>query len=179
MGFTSIRKIDRRAFFRDLFKIAITGISLIYAFKSHANASFLSIFCRNPFHKRNIHEFLKEIYMEVKDLGSYYDDDFIKREFFIDLDGHEKNKEEHVVILNNKVEGLDKMRVQVTYFEAERKNIIIKWAKNTKEIHCCLKGVNLEIEKCDYSNKEMESLLPKILNGIRDKKKLLKLLDKK
>lgn len=117
--------------------------------------------------------------MEVRELGSYYDDNFIKREFFINLDGYDANKEEHVVILNNREEGLEKMRVQVTYFEAERKNRIIKWAKNTREISYCLKGLNIEIEKCDYSNEEMESLLPKILNGIRDKKKLLKLLNKK
>ncbi len=69
--------------------------------------------------------------------------------------------------------------VQVTYFEAEKKNRTIKWAKNTKEILCCLKGLNIEIEKSDYSSIEMDSLLPKILNGIRDKKKLLKLLDNK
>jgi len=179
VAFTSIHKIDRRTFFRELFKTTSTGISLLYAFKFYASASFFKFFYRNPFHKRNIHEFLKKIYIEVRELGSYYDDNFIKREFFINLDGYDANKEEHVVILNNREEGFEKMRVQVTYFEAERKNRIIKWAKNTREISYCLKGLNIEIEKCDYSNEEMESLLPKILDGIRDKKRLLKLLDKK
>lgn len=154
-------------------------MTLAYTFKSYASSEFFKIFIENPIHKKEPHKILKEIYMEVIELGSYYEESFIKREFFIDLDGDDKNKEEHVVVLNNREGDKEKMIVQITYFEPKRKSGIVKYAKSTKKIFCYLKEGKIEIEECDYEKNEIESLLPKILNGIRHKKKLLKLIKDK
>lgn len=74
------------------------------------------------------------IYKEVIELGSYKGEDFIKREFFIDLDENQENKEEHVVILHRLTGQKEKITVQVTYFEPKKINRLIKYAKTTKEI---------------------------------------------
>ena len=172
--------MDRRSFFRNLSKRTITGVTLIYASKSYAESEFFKILTENSTHKKDSHKILKEIHMEVIELGSYYDENFIKREFFMDLDGNHKNKEEHVVVLNNRVGDREKMIIQITYFESRKRDSIIKYAKNTRKILCFLKKEKVKIEECDYDENEIKSLLPKILNGIRNKKKLLSLIkDKK
>lgn len=119
---------------------------------------------------------LNEIYNEVVELGSYNQENFIKREFFIDIDGNNKNKEEHVVVLNRRVGQRQKMIIQVTYFESKKANSIVKYAKNTKKILCFLNEGKIKIGECDYNEKEIEFLLPEILKGIRNEKKLLRLV---
>ncbi len=70
------------------------------------------------------------------------------------------------------------MTIQVTYFEARRTRIV-KYAKEIKTILCHIKCDKLEIKKSDYTKNDMKSLFPDILQGIRDKKKYLKLIDHK
>jgi hypothetical protein len=127
--------------------------------------------------KKDPKEYLRQIHCEVKELGSYENEAFIKREFHTELDGNQENKEEHVVILIYRVGDKERMLVQVTYFVAKRKNSPVKYPKEIRVILCSLKGDNLEIKNCDYTEKEIESLLPDILQGIRNKKKILKLLE--
>ncbi len=122
---------------------------------------------------------LKEIYREVKELGSYPNEDFIKREFHMDLDGNDTNSEEHVVVLIYESLDGERMVLQVTYFEPEKNNRIIKNAKNIRVISSFIKGDNLEIYKNEYSEKETRPLLADILKGIRSKKELLKQIDRK
>jgi hypothetical protein len=121
-------------------------------------------------------DLLWEIYEEVADLERLADDCFIKGEFHINLDGNEENKEEHIVVLNHFASGQKKMLLQVTYFESRRKNSPVKYAKSVREIECCILGERIEIERCDYSEMEITSLLPGILEGIRDTKKILDLI---
>ncbi len=132
----------------------------------------------NPFAKEEVCQLLKEIYNEILEFGKYENEDFIKREFFIDLDENQENKEEHVVVLQQKTIGKEQMIVQVTYFEPKKINRLIKYAKTTKEILCSLKKGNLTIEKCGYEIDEIHILLPRILEGIKNKKKLLKLIER-
>ena len=124
-------------------------------------------------------ECLRQIHGEVKQLGSYENEAFIKREFHINLDGNQENKEEHVVVLIYRVGDRERMIIQVTYFAPKRKRSPIKYPKEIRVILCSLKGDNLEIKHCDYNEKEIESLLPDILQGIRKKKEILKLLEHK
>ena len=123
-------------------------------------------------------EILKEMYHEVVELGPRKNEDFIKREFHMDLDKDENNSEEHVVVLIQGEGRKKKMTIQVTYFEAKRTRII-KYAKDIKTIFCHIKGDRVEIKKSDYTKNDMKSLFPDILQGIRNKKKFLKLLDRK
>lgn len=122
------------------------------------------------------HKLLKDIHDEVLKFGKNEDPDLIKREFWMDLDGKEGNKEEHVVVMRHN-DGLNlRMTVQVTYFSEDKGKRFVRFAKDTKLIQCCVKEHDLEISKSDYSDKEMEELFANILIGIRNKKELLKLI---
>lgn len=119
---------------------------------------------------------LKDIHDEVMQFGINEDPDLIKREFWMDLDGQEDNKEEHVVVMRHN-DGLNlKMTVQVTYFSEDKGKRFVRFAKDTKLVQCCIKEHELEINRSDYSDKEMEKLFNNILIGIRNKKELLKLI---
>ena len=129
--------------------------------------------------KRDPKEYLQQIHSEVKELGSYENEAFVKREFHTELDGNRENKEEHVVVLIYRVGDRERMLLQITYFASKRKGSPVKYPREIRVILCSLKEDNLEIEHCDYTEKEIESLLPDILQGIRKKKEILKLLDPK
>ncbi len=122
------------------------------------------------------HKLLKDIHDEVMQFGLNEDPNLIKREFWMDLDGREDNKEEHVVVMRHN-DGLNfKLTIQVTYFSGDKGKRFVRFAKDTKLIQCCVKEHDLEISKSDYSDKEMEKLFNNILIGIRNKKELLKLI---
>ncbi len=126
-----------------------------------------------------IQKALKDIHDEVIQMGSYGGDDFIKREFWFELDGVKENKEEHVLVLEHN-DGLNlRMTVQVTYFTKDKSQRFIRYAEDTRTVSCWVKGECLEIDKSDYSDEEMETLLPGILKGIRCEKEILKLIEKK
>ena len=131
------------------------------------------------FSSEQAHQILKNICREVMELGKYADEDFTKREFFIDIDENKVNKEEHIVILHRQTDDKEQMTVQVTYFEPKKINRLIKLAKTTKEILCRFKKGKIEITECDYRMDEIQTLLPRILEGIKNKKKLLKLTENK
>jgi hypothetical protein len=121
---------------------------------------------------------LLDIYQEVKELGFYENEDFLRREFQMNLDGNDNNKEEYVMVFSQTIDGAEKMVVQVTYFIPEKDNWMIKHAVKTKEIKCSLKGDNVKISSCDYNDKEIRKVLTEILEGIRLEKELLKLIRK-
>jgi len=122
------------------------------------------------------HKLLKDIHDEILQFGINEDPNLIKREFWMDLDGQEDNKEEHVVIMRHN-DGLSlKMTVQITYFSNDKGKRLIRYAKDTKIVQCCVKENDLVIDKSDYTDKEMEKLFQDILVGIRNKKELLKLI---
>lgn len=122
------------------------------------------------------HKLLKNIHDEVLDFGINDDPDLIKREFWMDLDGHEDNKEEHVVVMRYN-DGLNlNMTVQVTYYSEDKGKRYVRFAKDTKLVQCCIKEHDLEIRRSDYSDKEMEKLFSNILIAIRNKKEMLKLI---
>ncbi|MFC2166747.1 hypothetical protein ACFLQZ_02130 [Acidobacteriota bacterium] len=128
--------------------------------------------------KKTPSEILKNIYDEIKELGVYEDENFLRREFHMDLDGHATNKEEYVMVLSQNIDKIQKMVLQVTYFEQDKKNRYVKNAKETKEIKCELVGEEFKIKSCDYEEKKLDKLLSSILTGIQEKKKLLKLVKK-
>jgi len=170
--------MERREFLRNFPKGIIIGLAAINVIKSNVESSVHEVLTGPPKPKNNPKEILKEVYKEVVELGARKNEDFIKREFHIDLDKDENNSEEHVVVLIQGEGSKEKMTIQVTYFEAKRTRII-KYAKDVKTIFCKISGDRVEIKKSDYTKNDMKSLFPDILQGIRDKKKFLKLLDRK
>lgn len=170
--------MERREFLRNFPKGIIIGVAAANVFISNARSSVYNILTNIPQCKKVPNEILKEMYKEVVELGPYNNQDFIKREFHMELDNDENNSEEHVVFLIQSAGDKEKMIIQVTYFEAKRTRII-KYAKDIKTILCYVKGDEVEIKKSDYSENDIKSLLPAILQGIRNKKKFLKLIDRK
>jgi len=121
-------------------------------------------------------DILKEIYKEVIEFRKVGKEGFINQEFHLDLDSDAANSEEHVNVLIYDSGGRKKMVLQVTYFEPI--NRVIKHAKEIRQIICFLRGEQMEIERCDYNQKQIKSILPEILKEIRYEKELLKQIDR-
>jgi len=130
----------------------------------------------NPHGLSQHQKLLKEIHDEVVELGVHDDPDLIKREFWMELDGKETNKEEHVVVMRYSDGTNLKMIVQITYFSEDEGKRLVRFAKETKLVQCFINEQDLEISRSDYSEQEMEKLFTDILSGIRNKKELLKLI---
>jgi hypothetical protein len=174
-----IRNLAGRADKRDFFNFIQLFFVIIVLSVPFAAMTVSDMSPSQPTKKQTIQKALKDIHDEVLQMGSYDDDDFIKRECWFELDGVEENKEEHVVVMQHN-DGLNlRMTVQVTYFTKDKSQRFIRYAEDTKSVFCCVKGPLLEIDKSDYSLEEMETLLPGILEGIRVEKEILKLIDKK
>jgi hypothetical protein len=174
-----IRNLAVRANKRHFFNlIQIFFVLLFFCLPSTA-MPFSDTSPSQPTKKQTIQKALKDIHDEVIQMGSYADEDFIKREFWFELDGVEENKEEHVVVMQHN-DGLNlRMTIQVTYFTKDKSQRLVRYAEDTKSVFCCVKGPLLEIDKSEYSDEEMETLLPGILKGIRVEKEILKLIEKK
>ena len=128
--------------------------------------------------KKTPSEILKNIYEEVKELGPYENENFLRREFHMDLDGNATNKEEYVMVFSQKIDNIQKMVLQVTYFEQDKSSRFAKNAKETKEIKCELIEKDFKIKSCDYKENKLKKVLSKILTGIQEKKRILKLVKK-
>ncbi len=119
---------------------------------------------------------LKQIYDEVKELGRYPGEDFIRREFFIgNEDDDDTNKNQHVAVLIQTIDGQEKMSIQVTAMEPSKENPQVKYATSSKSILCRVGKDALTIQTSDYDEPELERLASEILRAVLAKKKLLKL----
>ena len=168
--------MDRRVFIRKCLQgIAafILGVSYLNALPSEF---FFKISPSSTSQQNDPSKFLREIYDEVQGLGRHGNDNFIKREFHLNLDDNTNNKEEQVVVLNHCYSGRETMLLQVTYFETRRKNTPVKYAKMIREIECHVLDKGIEIQRCDYDRTEIQTLLPNILQCIRETKKFLGLI---
>jgi len=124
-------------------------------------------------------DILKNIYKEVKELGKRENETFIKREFHFDLDENPTNTEEHIVVLIYEMNDKERIIIQVTYFESEGFRDSIKYAKDIKLISSFLESEEIAIDKSDYDKKEIKKILPDILKGIIEEKRLYRLIERK
>jgi len=141
-----------------------------------SGGSFVQLWGNNKKKKITLHKTLLEIYKEVRDLGPRDKEDFIKREFHLNLDGSWDNREEHVVVLCHKEGSGDKMILQVTYFEEKLTHSTSRLSLTTKEITSLIDGDFIKIAKTTFSCEEQDKLLLEILLGIQKEKKLLRSL---
>jgi len=149
-----------------------------FAFVTFGLYSFQSNSPSKSQQETQVQKLLKEIHDEVVEIGVQIEDNFIKREFWMDLDGNEGNKEEHVVVMRHD-DGHDlKMTVQVTYYMPDKGLHWVRFAHATKSVLCCIRENGFDIYRSDYSSEEMTKLFPEILKGIRNKKEILKLIKK-
>jgi len=142
-------------------------------------ASFIFPLVRQSKAPKEPGQFLLAIFKEVRELGFREHEDFIKREFHFDLDGNMANWEEHIVVLSHADGNGEKMILQVTYFGEAAHGGIARYSKETREISCLIEGNALAIQHCGFDVDEARHVLPEILKGIQEEKKLLKLLDHK
>jgi hypothetical protein len=126
--------------------------------------------------KKDSSKILMEIYQEVKELGPFPGDDFIKREFFVGKDDDDTYQDIHTLILIQNIYEIEKITIQVTYFQPSENDPTVKYAKNMRSISYALLQDEIVVLKSDYDEKERKKFLPQILRAIRGKKKLLKYL---
>jgi hypothetical protein len=124
--------------------------------------------------EETVGEVLKQIYLEVKELGPYPGDNFIKQEFFLGPADDDSYKREHICILIQVVDGAERMKIQVTEMKNRPDNPRIQLAGKTRTITCSItaKG-GLTLPRTDYSEEEIARVVPDILRAVREKKKLL------
>ncbi len=121
---------------------------------------------------------LRSIYSEVKELGAYPGENFIRREFFIGAeDDDDTYKDVHVSILIQGHSDLEKMKVQVTQMEPGQGDSRVKYAGISKTLVCLIREKNVELESSDFKEKEIGALVQEILQAIQAKKKLLGLCE--
>ena len=120
-------------------------------------------------------EVLKTIYQEVKELGAYPGEDFISREFFLGPADDDTYKNEHIAVLIQKMDGREKMKIQVTEMEIVNDKPRVQTAKETRLVVCLIAGDILTLERSEFSEDKLSGLAPEILRAIQAKKKLLKL----
>jgi len=118
---------------------------------------------------------LIKIHDEVKEMGPYPGEDFIRREFFVGEDDDDTNKDVHVVVLIQRLELKEIMTIRVTEMVKDPGNLRARLAKNSRMLVCLLSGDRLEIRSSDYEAKDLDKLAPDILTAIQNKKRLLKL----
>lgn len=117
---------------------------------------------------------LKQVRDEVREMGSYPGEDFVRREFFVGEDDDDTNKDIHVNILIQALKSGEKMTLRVTEMAVDPGNPRARLARASKLVVCLFAGDRLEIKSSDYEDKELSRLAPEILTAIRNKKRLLK-----
>ncbi len=151
--------------FACLLTLIIVGFMVTPGF---ASASFLS--------GGDVFAILKEIYQEAAEMEGEDGEGFIEREFFIELDKNDENKEEHVIFLSQRIKDEEKVLLQITYFKPSETQTRVKYPRETREIVYYLRGEEVIFKECNFESGELELLLKDILKGIQNKKKLLKLI---
>jgi hypothetical protein len=118
---------------------------------------------------------LTQIYAEVKEMGPYPGEDFIRREFFVGEDDDDTNKDIHIMVLIRSSASKEMMTVRVTEMVKDPGNPQVRLAAASKMLSCLVAGGQVEIQSCDYQEKELDKLAPEMLKAIKNKKRLLKL----
>ncbi len=117
---------------------------------------------------------LKKIHAEVKEMGPYPGEDFVRREFFVGEDDDDTNKDIQVVVLIQSFESKEKMSIRVTEMVRDPGNSRTSLAKTTKAVVCLVAEDRVEIKSSDYEKSDLDKLTPEILTAVRNKKRLLK-----
>ena len=118
---------------------------------------------------------LKHIHAEVKEIGPYPGEDFIRREFFVGEDDDDTNKDIHVIVLIQSLEAKERMTIRVTEMVKDPGNPRARLAKTSRALVCLVAADRLEVQSSDYGEKDLAELVPEILTAIQNKKKLLNL----
>jgi hypothetical protein len=123
---------------------------------------------------RDVPALLREIEKAVREIGGYPGEDFIRREFFLGEGDDDTYKTHYVgILIKDEPEG-PRMTILVTRLEPSRDNPRIKYTRDPKTIVCRFPADRAEVVQSDYSQADLETLLPDVLRAVVDKKNLLK-----
>lgn len=162
-----------RWYFRCFLLVVLVNLFMLSGVLFFSQLFGNTLFFSDKKNEKNPHVLLRNIFLEIKEMGNYEGENFSKREFFLNLDGNDNNKEEQVVILIHDFMNMEKMVIQVTYFTSKKEKFV-KYAALTKSIESVFLNEDLALIKNDYSEEETLPILENILTGIIKKKKILK-----
>ncbi len=118
---------------------------------------------------------LRRILVETRELGARPGEDFIKQEFFIGgPDDDDTNKDISIIILIQTIDGAERMTIQATRMERDRRDPRIKTARETKSIVGRRDGLFFKMIRSDFAGEELDSVCAQILRAVQDKKRLIK-----
>ena len=127
-----------------------------------------------PQKSRDVPALLREIEKTVREIGGYPGEDFVRREFFLGEGDDDTYKTHYVgILIKDDAEG-PRMTIQVTRLEPTKDNPRVKYARDPKTIVCRFPADRAEIVRSDYTQADLETLLPEMLRAVVDKKNLLK-----
>jgi len=117
---------------------------------------------------------LREIEKEVREIGGYPGEDFIRREFFLGVGDDDTYKTHQVGILIKDEAAGPRLTIQVVRLEPSRSEPRVKYGREPRLVVCDILGARVEIVRSDYSPGDLEALLPEVVRAVVDKKNLLK-----
>jgi hypothetical protein len=128
----------------------------------------------SPQKARDVTALLREIEKSVREIGGYPGEDFVRREFFLGEGDDDTYKTHYVgILIKDDAEG-PRMTILITWLEPSKENPRVKYARDPKTIVCRLPADKAEVVRSDYSQSDLETLLPDVLRAVVDKKNLLK-----
>ena len=117
---------------------------------------------------------LREIRREVAEMGPYPGEEFTRRDFSLGEGDDDTNKNHHVGILIQDLDGVTVMTIQITKLEPLKQNPRIRHGKDPRLVVCRFPPERVEITRSDYHKDELRDVLAEVLQAIIDKKNLIK-----
>lgn len=117
---------------------------------------------------------LREIHREVGEMEAYPGEEFVRRDFSLGEDDDDTNRNHHVGILIQDLDGVPVMFIQITRLVPQKNNPRIRYGKDGRMIVCRFRPDRVEITRSDYPQDELEALLAEVLRAVVLKKSLLK-----
>ncbi len=117
---------------------------------------------------------LRKIHREVAEMGPYPGEDFVRRDFSLGEDDDDTNKNHHVGILIQDLDGVPVMTIQITKLEPLKQNPRIRHGQEPKLVVCRLPPERVEITRSDYPKGDLRDVLAEVLEAILLKKRMLK-----
>ena len=165
----SHRRIQSRRI-RLLFACRAAGYSLLFFWLAAALAA--------PSQPKPVKKYLSvlnQIYAEVKEMGPYPGEDFIRREFFLGEDDDDTNKDIHIMVIIRPSESKEMMTFRVTEMVKDPGNPQARLAATSRMLSCLVARGVVDIQNSDYEEKDLDKLALEMLTAIQNKKRLLKL----
>jgi hypothetical protein len=128
----------------------------------------------SPQKPRDVSGLLQRIEKEVREIGGYPGEDFIRGEFFLGPGDDDTCKTHQVgILIKDEAEG-PRLTIQVIRLEPAREDPRIKYGRDPRLVVCHFAGGRVELVRSDYSPAELGVLLPEVVRAVADKKALLK-----